>query len=53
MTANAFRDDIEKCMDAGMNLHLAKPVNMELLLEALHRLKKDNQKKTGRQEEEK
>ena len=53
MTANAFRDDIEKCMDAGMNLHLAKPVNMELLLEALYRLKKDNQKKTGRQEEEK
>lgn len=39
--------------NAGMNLHLAKPVNMEVLLEALHRLKKDNQKKTGRQEEEK
>lgn len=43
MTANAFQDDIEKCMDAGMNLHLAKPVNMEQLLEALNYLKKDGQ----------
>ena len=27
MTANAFREDVEKCMEAGMNAHLAKPLD--------------------------
>ena len=31
MTANAFQDDVDKCLEAGMNAHLAKPLNMELL----------------------
>ena len=26
MTANAFREDAEKCMEAGMNAHLAKAI---------------------------
>ena len=29
MTANAFAEDIKKCLDAGMNAHLAKPLDME------------------------
>ena len=29
MTANAFKEDIQKCMDAGMNEHLAKPVDIK------------------------
>ncbi|MDR1272208.1 MAG: response regulator [Clostridiales Family XIII bacterium] len=29
MTANVFREDIEKCMDAGMNGHVGKPLNMD------------------------
>ena len=29
MTANAFREDIHRCLDAGMNAHLAKPLDME------------------------
>ena len=28
MTANVFREDIEKCVAAGMNEHLGKPVDM-------------------------
>lgn len=28
LTANAFFDDVRKCMDAGMNAHLAKPLNI-------------------------
>lgn len=31
MTANAFREDAEKCMEAGMNAHLAKPLDDEKL----------------------
>ena len=27
MTANAFREDVERCMEAGMNAHLAKPLD--------------------------
>lgn len=29
MTANAFTDDIEKCRNAGMNAHIAKPLDMK------------------------
>ena len=29
MTANAFREDKEKCLTAGMNAHLAKPIKIE------------------------
>lgn len=29
MTANAFREDKEKCLEAGMNAHLAKPIKIE------------------------
>ena len=29
MTANAFAEDVQRCLDAGMNAHLAKPLNIE------------------------
>ncbi len=29
MTANAFEEDVKKCLDAGMNAHLAKPLDIE------------------------
>ena len=35
MTANAFRDDVEKCLDAGMNAHMSKPVDIQKLLKTL------------------
>ena len=31
MTANAFQDDIRDCIDAGMNAHIAKPIDIETL----------------------
>ncbi len=37
MTANAFVEDIRTAREAGMNEHLAKPVNLEQLREILHR----------------
>ena len=38
MTANAFEEDARKCLDAGMNVHLAKPLCMEELVATLARL---------------
>lgn len=35
MTANAFEEDIEKTKEAGMNFHLAKPIEPTLLLKTL------------------
>lgn len=36
MTANAFEEDVEKAMEAGMNFHLAKPIEPVRLIEILH-----------------
>ena len=35
MTANVFREDIEKCIEAGMNNHVGKPLDMEVVLKIL------------------
>ena len=35
MTANAFKEDEEKCIAAGMNAHLVKPLEMEKVIEVI------------------
>lgn len=35
MTANAFVKDVQDALDAGMNAHVAKPINMETLKNTL------------------
>jgi CheY-like chemotaxis protein len=37
MTADAFADDIQRCLDAGMNAHIAKPIDPELLFDTICR----------------
>jgi len=37
LTADAFSDDVEKCLRAGMNGHVAKPIDPVILYETLQR----------------
>ena len=38
LTANAFDEDVQRSMQAGMNAHLSKPVQPEILFETLESL---------------
>ena len=38
LTANAFEEDVRLCLQSGMNAHLSKPVDIDLLKETLTRL---------------
>ena len=35
MSANAYSEDVKKCLDAGMNAHISKPLNKEVLIETI------------------
>jgi len=37
MTANVFREDVEKCLEAGMNGHVGKPISIDEVLVMLKR----------------
>jgi CheY-like chemotaxis protein len=37
LTANAFKEDIDKALEKGMNAHIAKPIEIDKLSEALFR----------------
>ena len=38
MTANAFDEEKQKAKDAGMDAHIAKPINVEVLLKTLYQI---------------
>ena len=38
LTANAFEEDVQQCLQAGMNEHLSKPVDIDTLVLTLGRL---------------
>ncbi|MDR2184153.1 MAG: response regulator [Treponema sp.] len=37
MTANAYREDVERAINAGMNAHLAKPIDVDEVVKVLSR----------------
>jgi len=37
MTANVFREDVDKCLDAGMNDHIGKPLDFDEVISQLRR----------------
>ena len=39
MTADAFSENITACLDAGMNGHIAKPIDVKLVIKEIRRIK--------------
>ena len=39
MTADAFSENVSECMKAGMNGHIAKPIDMKLVIKEIRRIK--------------
>ncbi len=44
LTANAFNEDIAKTLQSGMNAHVAKPIDLQVLLETLEKLLRERGK---------
>lgn len=42
MTANAFADDIQRSMEAGMNAHISKPMDLQMLEEKVREYRRKN-----------
>ncbi len=41
MTADAFSENITECLNAGMNGHIAKPVDIKLVIKEIRRVKEE------------
>jgi len=41
MTADAFSENITECLNSGMNGHIAKPIDVELVIKEIRRIKEE------------
>ena len=41
MTADAFSENITECLEAGMNGHIAKPIDVKLVIKEIRRIKEE------------
>ena len=44
MTADAFSENVAECLEAGMNGHIPKPVDMKLVIKEIRRIKEEKKK---------
>ena len=44
MTADAFAENITECLDAGMNGHIAKPIDIKLVIREIRRIREEKRK---------
>jgi CheY-like chemotaxis protein len=44
MTADAFSENVTECLNAGMNGHIAKPVDIKLVIKEIRRIKEEKKK---------
>ena len=42
MTADAFSENVTECLNAGMNGHIAKPIDIKLVIKEIRRIKEDS-----------
>jgi CheY-like chemotaxis protein len=45
MTADAFSENVTECLAAGMNGHIAKPIDIKLVLKEIRRIREERAKK--------
>ena len=53
MTANAFEEDRRKAFEAGMNAHIAKPINVDAMFETIREILSESADSADRGEGEK
>ncbi len=44
MTADAFSENVTECLNAGMNGHIAKPIDIKLVIKEIRRIKEETKK---------
>jgi len=48
MTADAFHEDMQRCLECGMNAHTAKPIDVKEVSRILHNAMTERNKKSGK-----